>query len=94
MGYSMKIEIEKINKGMRSAFIKPQGFWSKSHIRVYQGDDYGTSVWVSPQIGWGSGGTDGSLSSIEAAESHAQALLRAVEIAREWDKDTGKKVEG
>lgn len=70
---------------VKSVAIRPKGFWNENHIRVYQTTTLeDINAWEEPIINFGSGGMDGSLSSIECAKMHIEGLQLAIKIAEGW----------
>lgn len=72
-----------ITEHQKSARIKPKGFWSDM-VRVSQTTSFRDGAWEDPEISWSCGGTDGTLSNLEATQYFINALVRAQEIAKEW----------
>ena len=82
------VRIETRDNGLRRAFLRPRGFWSDA-IEVGETED----IWASHETGkkvvkqtisWGSGGTDGTVDEIRAAENFARAMDHAVMLAKIW----------
>jgi hypothetical protein len=67
----------------RHAKIKPDGFWSEM-VEVWQTRDILTNKLKEPEIGWSSGGKDGSRTDLDATANFIEALGYAMDIAKEW----------
>ena len=76
--------------GRRMAEIRPRGFWSDAiEIRErldhrYNVDTKEIDLSWEVEISWGSGGNDGTRSSIEASENFTRAMDHAVMLAKSW----------
>lgn len=90
--FERKIETSKYS---RQANYKVKGFWSDNSISIYQFLHLNNpGYYAMPKINWSSGGRDDSEepNNIRAAENFGNAILDAVKLADEWDKDTGKEI--
>ena len=81
-------QIEVRDKGLRRSTIRPRGFWSDA-IEVNEREDYFASyeakkMIVKQDVSWSTGGTDGTVDEIRAAENFARAMDHAVMLAKTW----------
>lgn len=79
---------ETRDKGLRRAFLRPRGFWSDA-IEVHETEDYFASyeakkTVLKQTVNWSTGGTDGTVDEIRAAENFARAMDHAVMLAKIW----------
>jgi hypothetical protein len=87
------------NSGRRDAEIRPRGFWSgtievREQLRhSYNADTKEIEKSWEVEISWGSGGTDGTLDKVQAAENFTRAMDHAVMIAKTWRTERQDKKE-
>ena len=82
------VRTETRDNGLRRAFLRPRGFWSDA-IEVGETEDYFASyeakkTVIKQSVSWSTGGTDGTVDEIRAAENFARAMDHAVMLAKTW----------
>lgn len=82
------VRTETRENGLRRAFLRPRGFWSDA-IEVNETEDYFASyeakkTVLKQSVSWSTGGTDGTVDEIRAAENFARAMDHAVMLAKTW----------
>jgi hypothetical protein len=95
------VEEETTDVGTRVRRYRPVGFWNEA-VRVEQRprrpwDKSGTlGAYLRPEVSWSMGGRDPEQEpdDLKAAENFHAALGDALEVAKRWDRDTGKVPKG
>jgi len=80
----------KDDDGRRMAEIRPRGFWS-AMIEVHEDIQHPYNAETKEveknwnvRVSWGSGGADGTLDDLRAAENFTRAMDHAVMLAKIW----------
>ena len=88
--FMIRTETRDDQNGRRLAFIRPRGYWSETiEVRERLRPSYNPDTkeyeksWTV-EVSWGSGGTDGTVDEIRAAENFARAMDHAVMLAKTW----------
>jgi len=88
--FMLRIQIRDDQDGRRMAEIRPRGFWSGT-IEVsediqhsYNPETKEVEKNWNVRVSWGSGGTDGTVDDIRAAENFTRAMDHAVMLAKIW----------
>jgi len=95
--FMMRITQREDEARERRAEYRPRGYWSDAievtEQRRPEWTEGETKFRWDVDVRWGSGGHDGSLSDIEAAEMFQNALAHAILIAKTWkmERQEGKE---
>jgi hypothetical protein len=98
--FMLRTETWDDQNGRRIASIRPRGFWSgtievREQLRhAYNPDTKEIEKSWEVEISWGSGGTDGTLDQVQAAENFIRAMDHAVMLAKTWRTERQEKKEG
>ena len=94
--FMTRIEKRDSVDGERRAFYRPRGYWSDAiEVTERKQPEWGATMsfrW-EVDVRWGSGGHDGSIDDLEAAEMFQNALAHAILIAKTWkmERQEGKE---
>ncbi len=97
--FMVRTRIRDDRDGRREAQIRPRGFWSGT-IEVFESIDHSYNpetkqiekTW-KVRVSWGTGGTDGTVDDIRAAENFTRAMDHAVMLAKIWRMDRHEEKE-
>ena len=88
--FMVKVQRHQYDDNVRFAEIRPRGFWSgiidvREGINLsYNLETKKTEKEWTVRVSWGSGGTDGTVDDIRAAENFTRAMDHAVMLAKIW----------